>query len=155
MLDQTDLNESQFGDSDTIPVDYADDFARMIEAIAVVDAAVTTLSAPLLTPIDLLEAHRIHAQLVDLPVRQPSAGFSALCDALHDVLVARCPNGRLRELLDEEVTILHAAHPPVELSSRQRRQMIDEHARLIELIELDPHSEAIAGLMRQHRQLCH
>jgi DNA-binding GntR family transcriptional regulator len=129
--------------------------AGMIEAIAALDGAATAMSAPALTPDDLIEAERLHGEISQLAVTGGVSRLADLCDRLHATLSSRCPNARLRQLVDEELTLLHAVGVGPTRTAEDWWLVVCQHADLLTLARRCADVEAFTQLLRSHRHLCH
>jgi DNA-binding GntR family transcriptional regulator len=130
--------------------------SRMLEALGILDAETTLLSAPLLTVSARAAAHRLQQAAAECAAAANSRQFADLSGSFHRTLVSTCPNQRMLGLLAEEITLVRAlldADPgpgPEELS-----RAAHEHALLLQLVETAPSSPDIASLLREHRQICY
>lgn len=128
----------------------------MLEALGILDAATTLLSAPRLTVSARAAAHRLEHAAAECAAAASSHQFAGLSDSFHRTLVSCCPNQRMLGLLAEEITLVRALHDndpgpaPEELMQAAR-----EHALLLELVETAPGAPEITSLLRGHRQICY
>ena len=129
---------------------------RMLEALGVLDAATTLLSAPRLTVSARAAAHRLQHAAANCAAEANPGQYAALSDSFHRTLVSCCPNRRMLGLLAEEITLVRvlldngAGPGPDELA-----RAAHEHALLRERVETAPSSPGIASLLRGHRQICY
>lgn len=133
---------------------------RMIETIAMLDGAAMAMSAPHLSATDLAEIRDLHHTIDSLSASpRISSGSEAelthACDLLHGALVARCPNRRLRDLVDEELTLLHAVDAEPSRSHDDWRTVVREHRSLLALVQARGDAATFTLALRRHRQLCH
>lgn len=136
---------------DTVPTAQS----QMAEALAHIEAVATASSLPRLTDGDLSEAMGLHLLASQAMADGDLARFADLGSWLHRILVRGCPNDRVRELLDEEKTLLRALSTTVEISERECRRAAADHLTLLILAEQDPTSVEIAELLRRHPRNCH
>ncbi|WP_432828616.1 FCD domain-containing protein [Dactylosporangium sp. CA-092794] len=128
---------------------------RIAETVAVLESAVTALSAPSLTPADLQAARHTNRQLaevVERGVADTAAEASTLINAFHERLSLRCANARMVELLGEEMTLLRALDAgAAPLSSARLRRIVEEHEDIVNQIEADPAASTMPYMLRTHR----
>lgn len=135
-------------------VDLAEGRRQMLETLAIIDSAATSLSAPLLTSADLSSARRAH-RAVERCLRLRDAAGTAWWNAMfHQILTSRCPNRRMSELLAEELAILRVAGGPARPDWAELARAVREHATLLRLAQSCPGSSEIGRLMRAHLRTC-
>jgi DNA-binding GntR family transcriptional regulator len=134
--------------------DLAHGRRSMLEALAIIDSAATSLSAPLLTSADLALARRAHRAAERCLQPRDAAGTAWWNTVFHQILTSRCPNRRMSELLAEELAILHAASGPAVPDWAELAQAMREHATLLQLAQSCPGSSRIGRLMRAHWRTC-
>lgn len=132
----------------------ADGRRQMLEALAIIDSAATSLSAPLLTSADLASARRAHRAAERCVRPRDAAGTAWWNGMFHQILTSRCPNRRMSELLAEELAVLQAASEPTAPDWAELAQAMMEHATLLRLAQSRPRSGEIARLMRAHWRTC-
>jgi DNA-binding GntR family transcriptional regulator len=127
---------------------------RILETVAIIDSAATSLSAPLLTPADIDSARRAHEAAARYLSVRDEAGVASSSASFHQILNSRCPNRRLRELLGEGLALLDTVSRPAAADWAALARAAAEHARLMELVRSCPESAAISQLLRSHWQAC-
>ena len=140
------------------PISDVEQRSRMIETIAMLDGAASAMSAANLSDADLAELLRLHRRIdrmVETPAGTPNTALVHACDLLHNALVARCPNRRLRELVDEELTLLHAVDVDAARGRDHWRAVVSDHHELLELARDRADSAAFTKALRTHRMICH
>lgn len=129
---------------------------RMLEALGILDAATTLLSAPRLTARARAAAHGLQSAAAKCAAPAYSRQFADLSDSFHRTLVSCCPNQRMLRLLSEEITLVRALLVTDAAPAREElSQAAHEHAVLLTLIETAPSSPDISSLLRGHRQICY
>jgi DNA-binding GntR family transcriptional regulator len=132
----------------------ADERRPMLEALAIIESAATSLSAPLLTSADLALARCAHRAAERCVQPRDAAGTAWWNAVFHQILTSRCPNRRMTELLAEELAILHAASGPSVPDWAELARAMREHATLLQLAQSSPGSSQIGRLMRAHWRTC-
>lgn len=123
-----------------------------VETLAVVEAAATGASAPLLGPEALDRARSLNAQmragLADLdPMRH-----SRLNQELHRTLASACPNPHLLAMVDSGWARLATLRSSVFAFVPERAApSVDEHEALIDLIAGGAAAEQVERACREHR----
>lgn len=128
---------------------------RMLETLAIIDAAATSLSSPFLTPADLAAALSAHEAAAGCLTSRDVPGLARQSAALHQLLSSRCPNRHLLELLTEELVLVQAVSEPEAPNWRSLAGAVEEHAQLLRLVQASPGSHRIGRLLRTHRQSCY
>jgi DNA-binding GntR family transcriptional regulator len=133
------------------PIDPAA-WTEAMTTLAVLEGYATALAAPHVTPADIAELREIDAQMVAAIDEMDAFAFSQRNRAFHERLYARCPNRHLRrelETIQERVnTLLGSIF--VYIPTRGRTS-IDEHERLLALIEAGAAPIEVELVAREHK----
>jgi DNA-binding GntR family transcriptional regulator len=123
-----------------------------METIAVLEGRATALSAPLLEAEDLAKARAVNQKMRDLLEDFDPIEFTQLNKAFHRVLFGKCPNARLVQLLFDEWENLEYFRVSTFRYVPQRAQdSVEEHERLVALIEAKADKFYIEAQARNHR----
>lgn len=134
--------------------DLAEGRRQMLETLAIIDSAATSLSAPLLTSADLSSARRAHRAVERCMLLRDAAGTAWWNAVFHQILTSRCPNRRMSELLAEELATLQMTSGPTAPDWAEMARAAREHATLLWLAQSCPGSGEIGQLMRAHWRTC-
>jgi DNA-binding GntR family transcriptional regulator len=116
------------------PVD-ATVWEQQMVAVAILEGAATADAAAHLTPGDLAKVKRLAAEMEQVAADGDLARFSKLNRRLHAVIVARCANVYLLELLEQTNQRLDRLRDTMFTYLPERsKAAVGEHARLIELL---------------------
>jgi DNA-binding GntR family transcriptional regulator len=116
------------------PVD-ATVWEQQMVAVAILEGAATADAAAHLTPGDLARVKRLAAEMEQVAADGDLARFSKLNRRLHAVIVARCANVYLLELLEQTNQRLDRLRDTMFTYLPERsKAAVGEHARLIELL---------------------
>jgi DNA-binding GntR family transcriptional regulator len=116
------------------PVD-ATVWEQQMVAVAILEGAATADAAAHLTPGDLATVKRLAAEMEQVAADGDLARFSKLNRRLHAVIVARCANVYLLELLEQTNQRLDRLRDTMFTYLPERsKAAVGEHARLIELL---------------------
>src|SRR5690625_412282 len=129
-----------------------DVYFETMETIAVLEGRATALSAPLLEAEDLAQARAVNQKMHDLLEDFDPIEFTQLNKAFHRVLFGKCPNARLVQLLFDEWENLEYFRVSTFRYVPQRAQdSVEEHERLVALIEAKADKFYIEAQARNHR----
>ena len=129
-----------------------DVYFETMETIAVLEGRATALSAPQLTAEDLANARRINQQMRDLLDSFDPVEFTHLNKEFHQVLFGKCPNSRLVQLLfDEWENLEYFRVSTFRYVPQRAEQSVEEHERLVALIEAKADKFYIESQARNHR----
>ena len=130
------------------PSEYGD----TMQTLGLLEAAATALSAGATTPQDLTRARQINEQLTEeLAVRDPHE-FTALNRQLHAILIHRCPNPRLLELVEAEwAKLSYLRDSTFSFVPQRATDSALEHEEIIQLIETSAPAVQIEDAARRHR----
>jgi DNA-binding GntR family transcriptional regulator len=127
-------------------------YADGMEALAVLEAAATALSAPHLTKADLQRAERLNRAMARSLEAFDPVGFTDRNRELHHVLYQRCPNDRLLALVEREWELLSGVRASTfTFVPRRAQQSVAEHDQLIHLLRTGASAAQIDSAMRRHR----
>jgi DNA-binding GntR family transcriptional regulator len=132
------------------PVD-ATTWEQAMVALAVLEGAASGEAAQHLRRSDLTRLRKIAAAMEEAVARADPRRFSRLNRTLHAVIVARCPNTCLTEMLAQTNTRLDRLRSTMFVYLPHRSQeAIGEHRRLIELLE-DGGKDEVEAYARWHK----
>jgi DNA-binding GntR family transcriptional regulator len=132
------------------PVD-ATTWEQEMVAVAILEGAATADAAAHLRLSDLGKLRKIAAEMEAVAAHGDPVKFSRLNRRLHSVIVARCPNGYLLELLEQTYLRLDRIRSTMFAYLPERfKAAVTEHARLIDLLESGDRSE-IEHYARWHK----
>ncbi len=132
------------------PVD-ATAWEQQMMAVAILEGAATADAAAHLTPADLARIKKIAAEMEQVAKDGDPLKFSRLNRRLHAMIVSRCANAYLLELLEQTYQRLDRIRDTMFAYLPQRTaDATAEHARLIELLEAND-SATIEGFARWHK----
>ena len=127
-------------------------YFETMETIAVLEGRATALSAPQLTAEDLNQARRINQQMRDLLNNFDPLEFTHLNKEFHQTLFSKCPNSRLVQLLfDEWENLEYFRVSTFRYVPHRAEQSVEEHDRLVALIEAQAEDFYIESQARNHR----
>jgi DNA-binding GntR family transcriptional regulator len=132
-------------------VDEREYFYTM-ETLSLVEGAATALSAPFVTPLDLARARATNAQMIDCLEHFDPHRFTELNRAFHSVLFAHCPNPHVLDLVHrgwKRLAVLRDS--TFSFVPGRARESVDEHERLLQLIESGAPPLEIELAARAHR----
>lgn len=117
------------------PVDETTWEQEMV-AVAILEGAATADAAARLRPSDLTRLRKIAAEMEQVAADGDPLRFSKLNRRLHATIVARCANAYLVELLEQTYARLDRVRSTMFAYLPERSaQALDEHARLLDLLE--------------------
>lgn len=135
-------------------VAMADDrqYRYSMHTLGVLEAAATTLSAPLVTADRIAAARAINAELAALLDDFEPVAFTALNHRFHTELFAPCPNPRLLELVDLEwARLARLRSSTFSFVPDRARESVREHEEIVRLIETRAPLHEIERAARDHR----
>jgi len=132
------VEASQYGDS--------------MQALSILEATATALSATHITAEDLQRAREYNAQMKAQVDHLDPHEFTELNRSFHGVLTAACPNARLLQLIDAEWGRLNYLRDSIFSFVPERTQeSVREHEYLVQLIESGASQNEIETACRHHR----
>jgi DNA-binding GntR family transcriptional regulator len=132
------------------PVD-ATAWEQQMAAVAILEGAATADAAAHLTPADLAKIRKLAAEMEQVAAGGDMARFSRLNRRLHGLIIARCANVYLVELLEQTNQRLDRIRDTMFTYLPERSTAaVGEHAHLIELLE-DGDQTEIERYARWHK----
>jgi DNA-binding GntR family transcriptional regulator len=129
------------------------DYAESLQTLAVLEASATAIAAPLLTKSALAQARKANDAMVASLARRDGAAVIEQDGKFHERLVAACPNSYLVGMVRREMARVQRLGNALQaLAPERAQQAVDEHARLIELIENGARASRIEDMARAHRE---
>ena len=123
-----------------------------MQALAILEGTATALSARRLTPDDLRNARRINELMIETLAHFDPRAFTALNQEFHAALYEKCANPRMLELVRGEWARLgHLRDSTFSFVPGRARESVDEHDRIVDLIELGADPLEIELAARRHR----
>ncbi|WP_166877978.1 GntR family transcriptional regulator [Salinibacterium sp. ZJ450] len=132
-------------------VDEREYFYTM-ETLSLVEGAATALSAPFVTPADLVQARAINAKMIDSLDDFDPHQFTELNRAFHSVIFEHCPNPHILDLVHrgwKRLAVLRDS--TFSFVPGRARDSVDEHEQLLRLIETGAQTLDIELAARAHR----
>ena len=127
-------------------------YQHAMETVAIVEGAATGLAAPLLTSDALAKAYELNERMRRSLAEFDPLAFTALNAEFHEVLFTACPNPNLVELVQRCWTRLAAIRETTFSSVPGRApKSVDEHDRLLALIESGAGPDQVESCARRHR----
>jgi DNA-binding GntR family transcriptional regulator len=127
-------------------------YAETMQALAVIEAAATSLAVPALLEVDLSEAKRINGQMRESLEEFDPVRFTYQNQEFHRVLYARCQNAYLVELVDREWDRMAAIRRSTfSFVPGRAREAVGEHDELVRLIESGRRADDVEDYARAHR----
>ncbi|WP_157157951.1 MULTISPECIES: GntR family transcriptional regulator [unclassified Diaminobutyricimonas] len=132
-------------------VDEREYFYTM-ETLSLVEGAATALSAPFVTGSDLIQAREINGKMIDSLEHFDPRQFTELNRAFHSVIFEHCPNPHVLDLVHrgwKRLAVLRDS--TFSFVPGRARESVDEHERLLQLIETGATPLEIELAARAHR----
>ncbi|WP_439378972.1 GntR family transcriptional regulator [Amycolatopsis lexingtonensis] len=127
-------------------------YQHAMQTVAIVEGAATGLAAPLLTPDALARARTLNDRMRRSLAEFDPLAFTALNAEFHEVLFGACPNPNLVDLVQRCWTRLAAVRDSTFASVPGRApKSVDEHDRLLSLIEGGAGPDEVERFAREHR----
>ena len=127
-------------------------FDEEMSVLAVLEGYATAQAAPLLTPDDLRSLTEITDRMVDAMEALDTLRFGRLNHEFHEVILGRCPNSALVELVNGVSRRLDAIRRTVFVQIPYRgAASVAEHRELIRLLSEPAESELIEAAAREHK----
>lgn len=128
------------------------EYTYTMETLALVEGAATQLSAPLLTADHLERARAINREMIACLDDFIPHRFTELNQQFHAVLFEECPNPHILDLVHRgwnRLTVLRDS--TFSFVPGRARESVDEHERIVELIESGAEPLEIELAARRHR----
>ncbi|MEU4522487.1 GntR family transcriptional regulator [Amycolatopsis sp. NPDC024027] len=127
-------------------------YQHAMQTVAIVEGAATGLAAPLLTAEALGRARALNDRMRRSLAEFDPVAFTALNAEFHEVLFGACPNPNLVDLVQRCWTRLAAVRDSTFTSVPGRApESVEEHERLLALIEGGAEPEEVERFARGHR----
>lgn len=128
------------------------DYFETMEVVAVLEAAATAASVPYLSPADLAKARELNEKMEATLADFDPKDFTELNRKFHKTLFGKCPNKRLVELVYEEWRQLdYLRESTFGFIPNRAADSVEEHHRLISLIQAQAEPRYIEQIARDHR----
>lgn len=127
-------------------------YRASMETLGILEGAATAMAAPHIEAGDLVRAKELNARMEASLVEFDPHDFTETNHKFHQVLFDRCPNQRLNELVNAEWERLRNLRDSTFTFVPDRaRESVQEHARILELIESGAPTQEIEQAAREHR----
>jgi DNA-binding GntR family transcriptional regulator len=127
-------------------------FDEEMTVLAVLEGYATALAAPVMDAKDIEELKAINDRMVRAMEQLDALTFGRLNQEFHAAIYARCPNPSLVDILRDVARRLDAIRRTVFVQIPYRGSVsIEEHRRLIELIEARAPFAEIEAAAREHK----
>ncbi|WP_342319368.1 GntR family transcriptional regulator [Corynebacterium mayonis] len=131
------------------------EYAQIMETVAVLEASATALAVPFVTQEDLDEAASINAEMEYLTNTEGSfdaVAFTALNQQFHTCIFRACPNQRLVALVQREWEELDRYRVSTfRYVPGRAAESVREHTQIIDLIRAEASPDYIESVARRHR----
>lgn len=128
------------------------EYIETLQVLAILEGAATAESAPHLTAEQLAEARAINDRMRESVQQGDMRNFTVLNRSFHELVCCACPNGYLRETVSSEwVRLETIRRSTFGLMPGRPQQSIDEHERIIALIEAGASRNEIEQVAREHK----
>lgn len=129
------------------------DCAESLQTLAVLEASATAMAAPRLDQSSLAQARAANKAMAESLARRDAAAVINEDCNFHETLYEACPNTYLVAMVRREMTRVQRLGSAIMALAPERAQhAVEEHARLIELIESGARSSRIEDMARGHRE---
>lgn len=127
-------------------------YSAAMVTLGILEGAATALAAPFLRKKDLAHASALNNKLERCLEDFDPHTFTQVNHEFHQVLFSRCPNRRLRELVDSEWERMgHLRDSTFAFVPGRARESVAEHRALVELIARGAPGQEIEASARGHR----
>lgn len=128
------------------------EYRHSMQTLAVLEGAATALAAPHVTADDVRHAREINRRLVESLDDFDPRLFTSLNQRFHAALFARCPNPRLRSLVDAEwIRLGRLRDSTFSFVPGRARESVREHEAILDLVESGAPLAEIERTAREHR----
>ncbi|GGN22817.1 GntR family transcriptional regulator [Streptomyces fuscichromogenes] len=128
------------------------EYAHVMQTLAYLEGAATSLAAPLLTPDDLARARQLNEELRGCLEDFDPVGFTRTNQRFHRLLCGRCPNPHLRELVERDAERMSMIRSSTFVFVPLRaRESVTEHHQLLDLLETGAPALEIEVAARDHK----
>ncbi|MFJ3956295.1 GntR family transcriptional regulator [Arthrobacter sp. NPDC090010] len=128
------------------------EYVHSMQTLGVVEGVATSLSAPLLDPADLVRAREVNERLRRLLDHFDPHAFTTMNQEFHSVLFEPCPNPHILDLVHRGWTRMAGVRDSTfSFVPERARESVEEHERILELIESEADPLEIELAARNHR----
>lgn len=128
------------------------EYVYAMQTLGVVEGAATGLAAPFLTEVELMRAAHVNARLSAMLGDVDPHRFARLDQEFHAVLLERCGNPHISDLVRRGWTRLNGARDATTAFANGRSQeSVREHDDIIELIRTGADALEVELAAREHR----
>lgn len=129
-----------------------DTYVETVEVLAIVEGAATAQAAPYLNSAQLTEARDVNARMKESLAVGDLRAFTLLNRSFHELICSACPNAYLRTTHSREWARLETIRRSAfGMMPGRPEQSIDEHERIVALIEAGASSNEIERVARDHK----
>ena len=127
-------------------------YLHTMQTLAVIEPAATALAAPAITPAMRAKARQVNDAMRDCLENFDPVAFTQLNTEFHKLLYCQCPNPHILDLVQRGWRRLAAmrassfSHIP-----HRARQSVQEHQRLLDLLDAGASAAEIEQAAREHR----
>ncbi len=123
-----------------------------MQTLSLIEGWATATAAPLLTKEDIAAARKVNDGMTKSLEHFDPAAFTAQNRQFHSVLFEKCPNPRIRELVDRDWARLGVLRESIfSFVPDRSRDSVAEHEHILQLIEQGADPLEIEMAARQHR----
>ncbi|NKX54611.1 GntR family transcriptional regulator [Arthrobacter mobilis] len=127
-------------------------YLHTMQTLSVIEGAATALAAPLITAEDITRARYLNRELRACLENFEPARFSRINNDFHAILYGHCPNPHILDLVHRGWNRLSAMRASTfDLVPGRARQSVEEHEKLLALIESGADLHEIEMAARAHR----
>jgi len=127
-------------------------YLHTMQTLSVIEGAATALAAPLITAEDIAKARYLNRELRSCLENFEPGRFSRINNDFHAVLYGHCPNPHILDLVHRGWNRLAAMRASsFDLIPGRARESVQEHEKLLALIESGADAHEIEMAARAHR----
>ncbi|MFD1213598.1 GntR family transcriptional regulator [Arthrobacter sp. GCM10027362] len=127
-------------------------YLHTMQTLSVIEGAATALAAPLITAEDIAKARYLNRELRACLENFEPGRFSRINNEFHAVLYGHCPNPHILDLVHRGWSRLSAMRASsFDLIPGRARESVQEHEKLLALIESGADAHTIEMAARAHR----
>lgn len=128
------------------------EYLHTMQTLSVVEGVATSLSAPFITPADIVRARAINAEMRECLEHFDPPRFTQLNLDFHSVLFENCPNPHILDLVHRGWNRMKVLRDSTfSFVPGRARESVDEHEALLRLIESGASDLEIEMTARAHR----
>ncbi|MFJ3802878.1 GntR family transcriptional regulator [Streptomyces sp. NPDC090088] len=137
--------------AEVVGIDSAQ-YTHVMQTLAYLEGAATSLAAPLLTPDDIAQGRQLNDELRRHLEDFDPLGFTRTNQRFHALLCARCPNPHLRELVERDTERMSMIRSSTFVFVPLRaRESVAEHDHILDLLEAGAPALEIEVATREHK----